>query len=73
MLPRLQFKKSIGDLYTVKISINGKVAGRDRAINYIFFKKIKDNQKPRIHQLYLYVNYGFREVLSKYGVFAVKI
>jgi len=72
-LPRLQFKRGIGDLHTIKISINGKVNGRDRSINYIFFKKVKDKQKPRTHQLYLKINYGFREALSKYGVFAIKI
>ncbi len=72
-LPGLQFRKGIGDLHTVKISINGKVNGRDRSINYIFFKKVKDKQKPRTHQLYLSVNYGFREALSRYGVFAIKI
>jgi len=69
----LQFKKGFCDLYTVKVSVNGKVNGRDRAINYIFFKKIKDKQKPRFHQNYLYINYGFRECVSRYGVFAIKI
>ena len=44
----------------------------DQLIIY-FLKKIKDKQKPRTHQHYLYANYGFREALSRYGVFAIKI
>jgi len=72
-IPNFQFKKGIGHIYTIKVSVNGKVNGRNRSINYIFLKKNKDEQKPRTHQNYLYVNYGFRESLSRYGVFAIKI
>jgi ribosomal protein S3 len=72
-LPSFYFRRGMGDLYTIKVSINGKINGRNRTINHIFFKKIKDKQSPRTHQIYLYVNYGFREVLSKYGIFAIKV
>jgi hypothetical protein len=71
-IPSFEFKRGIGHIYTIKLSINGKVNGRNRAINYIFFKKNKDQQKPRLHQNYLHVNYGFRESISRYGVFAIK-
>jgi len=72
-LPKYYFKYGMGEIYTIKVSINGKINGRNRTINHIFLKKIKDKQYPRTHQLYLYANYGFREVLSRYGLFAVKI
>jgi len=72
-LPSLYFKRGLGEIHTIRVSVNGKINGRNRSINYLFFKKVKDKQKPRVHQNYLYINYGFREVISKYGVFAFKI
>ena len=37
-IPNFQFKKGIGHIYTIKVSVNGKVNGRNRSINYIFLK-----------------------------------
>ncbi len=57
----------------LRIGINGKINGRDRAINYLIYKFYKDKQRSKIHQIYLKVDYSLSFANSKYGVFGIRV
>jgi hypothetical protein len=57
----------------LRIGINGKINGRDRAINYLIYKYYKDKQISKIHQIYLKVDYSLSFANSKYGVFGIRV
>jgi len=67
------FKRGYGEIFSIKVSINGKINGRDRSTNYIFHKAIKDDQHPPKMLLSVKIDFAFKEALSKYGVINVKV
>jgi len=57
----------------IRISINGKVNGRDRAINYLVCKFYKDRQYTKVHPIFVKIDYSLSFANSKYGVFGIKV
>jgi ribosomal protein S3 len=57
----------------MKISINGKINGRDRSIHYLMSKLYKDLQATKAHPVFLKVDYSLSFANSKYGVFGIKV
>jgi len=56
-----------------RISINGKINGKDRAINYLFYKDYKINQISKINWLDLKVDYSLIQADSWYGSFGIRV
>jgi ribosomal protein S3 len=58
----------------IRISVNGKINGRDRSINHLIFKtSLKDNQLTKIDWLCLKVDYSCIQAKSRYGSFALRV
>ena len=57
----------------IRISVNGKINGRDRSINYLICKFYKDLQSTKVHPIFLKVDYSLSFANSKYGIFGIKV
>ncbi len=58
---------------SIRISINGKINGKDRASNFLMYKYYKDKQIAKIYWLILKVDYGMIQAKSRYGSFGIRI
>jgi hypothetical protein len=56
-----------------RISINGKINGKDRAIRYLLYKDYKQNQISKINWLDLKVDYSLMQSDSWYGSFGIRV
>jgi ribosomal protein S3 len=57
----------------IRISINGKINGRNRSINYLIQKLYKDSQITKFHPIFLKIDYSMSLANSKYGVFGIRV
>ena len=57
----------------LKISINGKINGRDRSIHYLISKLYKDLQPTKVHPIFVKIDYSLSFANSKYGIFGIKV
>lgn len=67
------FKRGLGEIYSIKLHINGKINGVDRARDFIFIKMSNQNVQPTFMWLFLKVTFSFIESLSRYGVFSIRV
>lgn len=56
-----------------RISINGKINGRNRAIRYLFYKYYKKDQISKIHWIDTKVDYSLVGADSWYGSFGIRV
>lgn len=58
---------------SIRISINGKINGKDRANTFLIYKYYKDKQIAKIYWIILKVDYGMIQAKSRYGSFGIRI
>jgi hypothetical protein len=58
---------------SIRISINGKINGKDRSSNFLIYKYYKDKQIAKIYWIILKVDYGLIQAKSMYGSFGIRI
>jgi hypothetical protein len=73
ILPETKLYESPISLDGLRISINGKINGKDRAIAYLFYKFYKDKQISKLYWIDLKVDYSLTYVFSWYGSFGIKV
>jgi len=60
-------------IHSIRVSINGKINGRDRSINHLFAKYLRVDQVSKVNQLFLKIDYALMQAKSLYGSFGIRI
>jgi hypothetical protein len=67
------YKSFFRHLDGFRISINGKINGKDRAVRYLFYKDYKKNQISKVNWIDLKVDYSVMQADSLYGSFGIRV
>ena len=57
----------------IRISINGKINGKNRSTNHLIYKYYKDLQITKLYWITLKVDYSLIQAKSMYGSFGIRV